>query len=63
MQKLILSIIGLALAFVGIIWFFQGIGLIKGSFMTDNLLWAIIGPVAVIVGVALLWYSNRRKPA
>jgi hypothetical protein len=63
MQKLILSIIGLALAFVGIIWFFQGIGLIKGSFMTNNLLWAIIGPVAVIVGVALLWYSNRRKPA
>jgi hypothetical protein len=63
MQKLILSIIGLALAFVGIIWFFQGIGLIKGSFMTNNLLWAIIGPVAVILGVALLWYSNRRKPA
>jgi hypothetical protein len=63
MKKLILSIVGLALAFVGIIWFFQGIGLIKGSFMTNNLLWAIIGPVAVIVGVALLWYSNRRKPA
>jgi hypothetical protein len=63
MQKLILSIVGLALAFVGIIWFFQGIGLIKGSFMTNNLLWAIIGPLAVIAGVALLWYSNRRKPA
>ncbi len=63
MQKLILSIVGLALAFVGIIWFFQGIGLIKGSFMTNNLLWAIIGPIAVILGVGILWYSNRRNPA
>ena len=62
MQKTILLILGVILVFVGIIWFFQGIGIIAGSFMTNNLTWAIVGPITAIVGAGLLWLGNRRKP-
>lgn len=60
MKKTLFLIVGVALVFIGLIWFFQGIGVIAGSFMTNNLTWAIIGPITAIVGIALLWYSNRK---
>ncbi len=59
MKKTLFLIVWVVLVFIGLIWFFQGIGIIAGSFMTNNLTWAIIGPVTAIVGIALLWYSNR----
>jgi hypothetical protein len=39
---------------VGVVWFFQGIGVIEGSFMTGEALWAVIGAFCVAAGVALL---------
>ena len=39
---------------VGGVWFFQGVGVIEGSFMTGEALWAVIGAVCVVAGVALL---------
>ena len=60
MRKTVLLIVGVILVFIGIIWFFQGIGVISGSFMTNNLTWAIIGPITAIIGAGLLWYGNRR---
>ncbi len=44
---------------VGVVWFFQGIGVIKGSFMTGEALWAVIGTVCVVAGVALLVRPTR----
>lgn len=61
MLKTILLIVGVILFFAGIIWFFQGIGLIPGSFMTNNVTWAIIGPITAIIGAAIVWYGYRRK--
>jgi hypothetical protein len=46
--------IAVALIVVGGVWFFQGVGVIGGSFMTGEALWAVIGVVCVVVGVALL---------
>lgn len=60
-MKLGLNVVGVLLLLVGIVWFFQGIGVIKGSFMTDQSIWAIIGIIAVVVGGGLLFY-NRRRP-
>jgi len=45
--------IAIVLIVVGGIWFFQGIGVIEGSFMTGEALWAVIGGVCVVVGVVL----------
>lgn len=60
MRKTALLIVGVILVFMGIIWFFQGIGLIPGSFMTNNLTWAIIGPITAVVGAGLVWFGNRK---
>jgi len=60
-MKLGLNIVGVLLILVGIVWFFQGIGVIKGSFMTDQSQWAIIGMIAFVMGGGLLFYNSRRQ--
>lgn len=46
---------------LGLVWIGQGIGLIKGSFMTGDPTWAVIG--AIVGGVAAigLWFSARPR--
>ena len=46
--------IALVLLVVGGVWFFQGVGVIEGSFMTGEALWAVIGVACVAAGIALL---------
>ena len=50
-------VIGVILALVGVVWLGQGIGLIKGSFMTGEALWAVIGAVALDTSLVLLTAS------
>ena len=45
---------------IGGVWFFQGIDLLPGSFMTGQTRWAIYGAIAVVAGVGLLWTAKRR---
>ena len=52
--------IAIVLIVVGAVWFFQGVGLIKGSFMTGEALWAVIGAVCVVAGLALLLVRPTR---
>ena len=44
--------------FSGIVWFFQGINVLPGSFMTGDLRWAIVGIAALVIGI-LLWRFKR----
>ncbi len=46
--------IAIVLLLVGLVWFFQGVGVIEGSFMTGEALWAVIGVVCIVAGCALL---------
>lgn len=46
--------IGVVLVVIGAVWFGQGIGAIGGSFMTGEVLWAVIGAIAVFLGLSLL---------
>ncbi len=46
--------IAIALLVVGGVWFFQGVGVIEGSFMTGEAVWAVIGVLCVAGGIALL---------
>ena len=46
--------IAVVLILVGGVWIFQGVGVIEGSFMTGEAVWAVIGAVCVVAGVALL---------
>ncbi len=60
-MKLGVNIVGVLVFLVGVVWFFQGIGVIKGSFMTGSTQWLLIGLVCVIIGAGLLFYNNRRR--
>jgi hypothetical protein len=50
----------IVLVAVGLVWLGQGIGLIGGSFMTGEPLWAIIG-AAMLLGAAMLTAFLRRR--
>ena len=50
----------LVLVIVGLIWFFQGIGVLPGSFMSGDPTWAYIGGTLVIVGALLMRLGPRR---
>jgi hypothetical protein len=52
--------VAIVLLVVGGVWFFQGIGVIEGSFMTGEALWAVIGVVCVAAGIALLLVKPSR---
>lgn len=48
------------LVLTGLIWTLQGLGVLPGSVMTGVTLWAIIGPVVAIIGLACI--LARRPP-
>jgi hypothetical protein len=53
--------VAIALLVVGIVWFFQGVGVITGSFMTGEAVWAVIGAVCVAAGLTLLLTRPSRS--
>jgi hypothetical protein len=55
------GLVGAICVLIGVVWIGQGIGVVPGSFMTGQLMWAIIGLVLVIVGAWLLWSLARRS--
>jgi len=59
-MKTVLYIVAVLLALIGVVWFFQGVGVIKGSFMTDQSQWAIIGIIALVCAGGLAYYNRRR---
>ncbi len=53
-----------ALGVVGAVWIGQGLGVIRGQgFMTDDLRWATIGAVLVVVAIVLGVNERRRRRA
>jgi hypothetical protein len=60
MRRTVGAVAGVLLAIAGIIWALQGFGVIGGSFMSGDSVWAIIGPVVAVIGVALAAFSLRR---
>ncbi|HEX5316643.1 MAG TPA: hypothetical protein VFX22_08330 [Candidatus Kapabacteria bacterium] len=59
-MKIILFVIAILIALVGIVWLGQGIGLIRGSFMTGEARWAIIGGIMIVVAAGIFWFALRR---
>ncbi len=56
-------IVGLALMFVGLIWIGQGLGIIPGTgFMNDDVRWAIIGAILMVVGAVIAVSARRARP-
>ena len=60
MRPLLIAI-GAMMVVMGAIWTFQGLGYIQGSVMSDQTLWAILGPLLAGLGVALVLVGVRRR--
>ena len=57
--RVIRLVVGALLVLVGIVWVGQGVGLIEGSFMTGEAVWAVIGAVCLVLGAILLVSTLR----
>ena len=53
--------LGALMVVMGAIWTFQGLGYLEGSAMTDQTIWATLGPVLAGFGVALVIVASRRR--
>jgi hypothetical protein len=62
MNRSVTLVLGGILVVIGLIWFFQGIGVLGGSVMSGVALWAVIGPIVAIAGAALILRGRRQKP-
>ena len=61
-MRLALRIAAVVLLLTGVVFFFQGIGVIPGSFMTGRSEWAVIGAALVAGAGALYWLSGVIGP-
>lgn len=61
MWKILLTIAGMLIVIAGVVWTLQGLGFIKGSVMTGVTLWALIGPVVALGGLAVTVTGLRRS--
>jgi hypothetical protein len=53
--------LGLVVVLVGLIWTAQGLGWLGGSPMTGKTLWAVLGPVLALAGLALVVRGARGR--
>jgi uncharacterized membrane-anchored protein YitT (DUF2179 family) len=60
MRPLLIAL-GAIMVVMGGIWTFQGLGYIEGSAMTDQTLWAVLGPILAGLGVGLVVVASRRR--
>jgi hypothetical protein len=58
--RVLLLVLGALIGVAGIVWTLQGLGYVTGSFMTGATLWAVIGPVTTVAGLALIAFGLFR---
>lgn len=60
MKNNLLVTAGALLTVAGVIWALQGFGVIGGSFMSGDSVWAVIGPLVALVGLVIAAVGWRR---
>ncbi len=53
--------IGVILSVVGVVWILQGVNVIHGSGMSGHGGYAVLGAVVLVIGLALLGLTWRRR--
>jgi hypothetical protein len=59
MKRSVLTALAVLCDLTGIVWILQGIGVLPGSFMTGQIVWAAIGTLLLFVSGVLLWIAYR----
>jgi hypothetical protein len=60
MNRTTMIAVGVVLVVVGALWFLQGVDVLGGSGMSGKTLWAVVGPIVVLVGLVLVVAGVRR---
>lgn len=53
--------IGVLAALAGVVWTLQGLNILGGSQMSGNSTWAIVGPIAFVVGTLIFLFGVRSR--
>ena len=61
MTRIVLMVMGCVLILMGVVWTLQGLDVLGGSAMSGQTLWAVLGPVVVVVGAVLLFRGRRMQ--
>ena len=54
---------GVILILLGLVWILQGSGVMKGSVMSGQTLWLVIGIVVGLIGLGLGWLGLAARPS
>jgi hypothetical protein len=57
-MKIGLNVLGVLLVLIGGVWTLQGLNILLGSFMSGQTQWLVIGAIVLVVGLALLAWTN-----
>lgn len=60
-MKWLLDIVGIIVALLGVLWILQGTNIVPVGFMAGQMQYALLGIIAVVVGVGLIVFANRRQ--
>jgi hypothetical protein len=60
-MKWLFYVLGVILAAFGIVWILQGTGVLQGGLMGGHIQYAFLGLVALIAGIVLIAFANRRR--
>ena len=60
-MKLLGNIVGVVLLLLGGLWTLQGANVLAGSIMSGQSQWLYIGIVLVVVGLGVLFWTNRTR--
>ncbi len=63
MKSPMLVAMGVVVVLLGLLFMFQGLGVVKGSSMTNSNFWAVAGPVIAVAGLVLVVRGVRRGPS
>ena len=55
-------VVGALMCVVGAVWFFQGIGVIEGSFMTGEAFWTVVGVILFALGLRMIVRARHGAP-
>ncbi|MFD2766049.1 hypothetical protein [Micromonospora eburnea] len=53
--------LGLLAVVLGALWTVQGLGYAGDSVMTGHRIWAVVGPVVVLIGLVTLYFGLRAR--
>ena len=62
-RAVVTFVVGLIVALFGLVWALQGFGVLGGSPMSNTTTWSIIGPITVLIGIAIAVFSWRKLSA